>query len=343
MKNTLMALVGNRKRAVPLPEFMRGIRISYIDIGARGGPPASWLSLSDCIEYVCFEPDQEEASQLADQFSTLGNFRATVVQKALGSSTGKATLHLTKFRPSSSLLRPRKSVIDTFATRRGFDVEATTPIPLSSLDYEMMQRTQACDFIKADVQGYELEVLKGAERSLEQVVGCELEVSFLEIYENQPLWADLDEHMRSKGFFLADFERVWWRRAAVPPDLQLRGIMAYGNATYLRNDITAPRDRREAIRNALVSLATGLDELAYEIVHASARSRIFTDQEKQCFDLWLGKRNQATAFWARMARRMSGLPGRQTIGRWLGLWSRCLAGDSDTCADSESWLRRNSW
>jgi len=338
-----MALVGNKKANEIIPEPWRNTTVCYVDVGARGGPPSGWLELARCVDYICFEPDPDEAGLLERNFKKQNSFHATVVQKALGASPGEAHLHLTKFRPSSSLLLPNKMVVESLAVGEGFQLEAVIPVKLTSLDDEMACRGISPDFIKADVQGYELEVLKGAEQVLATAVGCELEVSFIEIYKNQPLWAEVDSHMRSRGFFLADLERVWWRRAAVPAGIQERGTMAYGNATYLRNDIISPGNREDVLRNSLISAAIGLDEIAYEVVNAATSANWLNESEKKSFELWLARRHRETAFWTKMACRLSKLPGRRTFGRWLGLWSRSLAGDSDTKADSESWLRRNSW
>lgn len=343
IKASLLRMLGNIPTFPELPPPWSNETITYVDIGARGGPPSSWLKLTKCVDYVCFEPDPDEAKLLEKQFNEQNFFHATVVQKALGASQGEAQLHLTKFRPSSSLLLPNKTVVESLAVGEGFTVEAVIPVKLSSLDDEMSCRGISPDFVKADVQGYELEVLKGAEHVLSEAIGCELEVSFVEIYQNQPLWAEVDSHMRSKGFFLADFERVWWRRSKAPAGIQERGTMAYGNATYLKNDITLPRNREDVLRNSLVSAAIGLDEIAYETVNEATTANLLTESEKESFELWLARRNHATAFWTKTARRLSKVPGRRTFGRWLGLWSRSLAGDSDTKADSESWLRRNSW
>ncbi|NUN63524.1 FkbM family methyltransferase [Pseudanabaena biceps] len=47
------------------------------------------------------------------------------------------------------------------------------------------------DLLKLDVQGYELEVLKGAEKSLPSMSAILAEVSLLDIHQNTPLLADI--------------------------------------------------------------------------------------------------------------------------------------------------------
>ena len=51
------------------------------------------------------------------------------------------------------------------------------------------------DFIKLDIQGGEPNALKGA-KSLNKVLGLEIEIEFHKIYKNQPLFSDINTFMR---------------------------------------------------------------------------------------------------------------------------------------------------
>lgn len=338
-----MRFVGNTPNLPLLPSPWLKQRVAYVDVGARGGPPRSWLKLTNQIAYVCFEPDEEEARQLKVAFSANDNFKATVLPKALGAKQGAVTLNLTKFRPSSSLLNPNTEVLQRFAVRNFFEVEETTSVAVDTLDSALEDLRSGCDFLKADVQGYELEVLRGAEERLARTCGCELEVSFIEIYQDQPLFAEIDFFMRARGFFLADLERVWWHYADVPDYARLRGSLAYGNALYLRKDIAEPTDREQLLVNTIICIATGLNELAFRCAAHGRRKGLISSIEEQAFQKWMVTACRHTAFWNNARSLVSRLPGHQTLSRWLGLLSRSLQGPSPIGADSDSWLRRNSW
>jgi FkbM family methyltransferase len=60
------------------------------------------------------------------------------------------------------------------------------------------------DLIKIDTQGYELEILKGGEKTLSEASAVLLEVSLIDIYLDVPLAADVLEFMRKRDFFLFD-------------------------------------------------------------------------------------------------------------------------------------------
>jgi FkbM family methyltransferase len=343
MKNFMMRLLGNISALAELPLPFSKTALSYIDIGARGGPPSNWLKLGQQMNYLCFEPDPAEAEALRLVFSRTPNFRGVVSQCALGATSGSATLYLTHSRPCSSLLKPNSDLLNMFVHRDLFRVEQELSLQTGTLDAELQRLGSIGDFIKIDVQGYELEVLKGGQQAVSNSIGCELEVSFIEIYKNQPLFADIDQWMRARGFFLADLERIWWRRAAAPPEIHQRGSLAYGNAIYLKSDIADPKSTSSACKGAIICVALGLHELAYQIVTQAERGRLFSLEEAQGFRLWLHRHQRSTIFWHYLANSLGALPGRQTLARWLGLWSNCLQGNRDADSDANSWNRKTSW
>jgi hypothetical protein len=60
------------------------------------------------------------------------------------------------------------------------------------------------DLLKLDVQGYELEVLKGAEKALRQMSAILIEVNFIDIHKGAPLIDELVLFLRDKGFVAYD-------------------------------------------------------------------------------------------------------------------------------------------
>lgn len=343
MRENLARILGNTPAFLPLPSPWSAQAVVYVDVGARGGPPSSWLKLTNRIEYICFEPDPLEADSLRRFFDSRDEFKGLVMAKALGSHEGTVNLNLTRFPPASSILQPNHSLLRSFEIHPLLEVDRQVQVPIDTLDAQLHTISGNCDFLKIDVQGYELEVLQGAEKALAKSRGCELEVSFMEIYRNQPLFAEIDSFMRARGFFLADLERVWWHHAEVPEHVKLRGSLAYGNALYLRNAIAEPSEREQLLTNSIVCLAADLTEIAFRCVEHGFRKGLVSSMEEQAFNKWMSIYCHHKAFWNRARGIVSTLPGRQTLSRWLGLLSRALQGPSPTGADSSSWLRRSSW
>jgi len=63
------------------------------------------------------------------------------------------------------------------------------------------------DLLKLDVQGHEMEVLKGAEKSLNHATICLLEISLLNLGDNVPLMAEMMAFMNDKGFQAYDISQ----------------------------------------------------------------------------------------------------------------------------------------
>jgi FkbM family methyltransferase len=60
------------------------------------------------------------------------------------------------------------------------------------------------DFVKIDTQGYEVEILKGANGAINHAEAILLEVSFIDIYKSQPLAIDVVNFMDSRNFQVYD-------------------------------------------------------------------------------------------------------------------------------------------
>lgn len=62
--------------------------------------------------------------------------------------------------------------------------------------------------LKLDVQGAEMKVLQGAVHTLSQVSMIFIELSFIKLYEGQPLINDMIEYLKGHGFILSGIENV---------------------------------------------------------------------------------------------------------------------------------------
>ena len=61
------------------------------------------------------------------------------------------------------------------------------------------------DFLKIDVQGAELDIFKGATKTLKNSLFIISEVEFLKIYENQPLFGDVSNFLSDNDFMFHKF------------------------------------------------------------------------------------------------------------------------------------------
>jgi len=121
----------------------------------------------------------------------------------LGPSKGKMRMHVSGDGSagscqSSSLLPPSKSHTDEYSFvsfGKQIDVEVT------SIDEWAQERgIDRVDFMRLDMQGYEIEALKGAERTLKTTSAIQIEVSHIQLYQGAPLYAEVKDWMAGRGF-----------------------------------------------------------------------------------------------------------------------------------------------
>ncbi len=85
----------------------------------------------------------------------------------------------------------------------------TRTIPTCRLD--TLLKDVHVDFLKLDVQGFEIEVFKGAPEVLRQAQAVLVEVSLLEINAGAPLMSDVVVFMKDKGFEILDILEIHHR------------------------------------------------------------------------------------------------------------------------------------
>jgi FkbM family methyltransferase len=175
-----------------------------VDVGANRGQFAlDVVTALDAAAVLSVEPLQSEARVFRKVFA--GVQRVRLVETALGAHRGRAVIHISQAADSSSLLPITAAQQAVF---RGTREVATATVEVTTLDELLAtQHVVLPALLKVDVQGYELEVLKGARRTLSIFGWVYLEASFVELYAGQPMAADVIEHLAASGFDLVDLGR----------------------------------------------------------------------------------------------------------------------------------------
>ena len=174
---------------------------SVLDVGAHRGQFALFAGWRfPGTKLYCFEPLPDARgkleSVLADQPES------STFPLALGSRSGRVTMHVSRRDDSSSILRPTERQTAAFP---GTDEAAQEEVELARLDDVLAgggPLPRPC-LLKIDVQGNELEVLRGASLTLDQVDEVLVECSFVELYEGQARAEDVVVLLKKHGFRLA--------------------------------------------------------------------------------------------------------------------------------------------
>ena len=109
---------------------------------------------------------------------------------ALGNKNSTNTINVSKNSVSSSILKIKKEHIDNAPDSEVINQQSIQVKKLEDVLLEF-DLTDKVLFLKIDTQGYEFEVLKGAEKVLNQFQGILVEVSLIELYEGQKSWFEV--------------------------------------------------------------------------------------------------------------------------------------------------------
>ena len=179
---------------------MKGV----ICIGANLGQEIEgWMSLG-IKDFMLFEPVAATFRRLERIISNKeANFK--LYNMALGNVTGEIEMFIETCHQgkSCSILQPLLH-LEQYPDIE-FEAKETVRIDkLDNIDYDR----RLYDQLHVDTQGYELEVLRGAERSLKAIDTITCEVYRKELYKGCPMIEEVSEFMINRGFRI---EGIFWK------------------------------------------------------------------------------------------------------------------------------------
>ncbi len=204
VRYTPLNIVGLRRQQM-LAEL--GVTV-VLDVGGNIGTYGRRIRESGYTgRIVSFEPIADAYAQLAAAAGPDPDWEARRI--ALGARDGGDSIVVAADSRYSSLLpMASRYVHDAVAA------VASEEIQIQRLDSVAPGFLDADDriFVKLDVQGFELEVLRGANRTLGQVVAIEAELSTRMVYVGQPLLHEVVAYLYDRGFEIVSLEPVAFDR-----------------------------------------------------------------------------------------------------------------------------------
>ncbi len=190
------------KRRLKLIKYFEINKI--FDIGANVGNYAMVMRrLGFLGNIVSFEPLSETFKKLQKNAVKDNNWEA--INIALGNKDGESEINIAGNNDSSSILEmmPLHSKSAPESSYIGKE-----RIKVNKLDtvFDMYCEKGDNVFVKIDTQGYELNVLQGAEKSLSHIKGIQIEMSLVQLYDGGILYKEMIELIEKKGFSLFSIE-----------------------------------------------------------------------------------------------------------------------------------------
>ena len=176
---------------------------TVIDVGANRGQFAIFARRRwPNARLVCFEPLTLPREILTRVARELGDVQ--VFSYAVGDQEAERTMRVAQADDSSSLLVATRRQVEAFPDTIEVD---ETAVQVRRLD-DVIAATQEAHpiLLKIDVQGAELDVLRGGSAVLADVQDILIECSLVELYVGQPLLDDVILFCHDRGYRVAGIE-----------------------------------------------------------------------------------------------------------------------------------------
>ena len=220
--------------------FPEKFHLDILDIGAALDEKPPYQSLVDAgrARIVGFEPDAKECEKLNRTYGEPHRFFPF-----FAGDGNPAVFHETNWALTGSLYEPNTPLLEKFNNL----AEVVSPVATHAIETKRIDDIPGIgnvDFIKIDVQGAELLVLRNALKALSGALLIQAEVEFVELYRGQPMFADVDSFLRSQGFQFHAFNGFSGRAfkplvANNDPNAGVRQVL-WSDALYVRDWMRLP-------------------------------------------------------------------------------------------------------
>ena len=194
---------------------------------------------------VMYEAAKDDNERILRRGGELGTKDTILVNACVGRSKESVLFNLNQDPYTSSFLPLNPKYAKLYSDKNNRDYvlgEAALAVKQESMTTDSLDELSQslalpqCDFLSLDTQGSELDILKGAEITLNSCVGLQLEVAFAEVYKGQPLFNDIDVFLRSKGFVFIKF-KGFQEYAPLVTGVESRGekMQVFADAIYFRS------------------------------------------------------------------------------------------------------------
>ncbi len=172
---------------------------TIIDIGANnGGAYESFRNGGFKGQIISIDPLPAVQETLAQKKKNDPNW-TILPPLAIGDQNGETQINVSDASDMSSVLKASNVLMEALPRT---NVVETITVQMKTLDtlYEELCLEGKNVFVKIDTQGYEMPILKHAEKTLNKIKGLQVEMSLFELYEGETLYGEIMTFLSNKGF-----------------------------------------------------------------------------------------------------------------------------------------------
>ncbi len=199
---------------------------AVLDIGANTGQYA--LAISKILpesKIYSFEPIKKCYDDLIINTEKLN---IETFNFALGENEYETEINVSSHSPSSSLLRMTDLHKKLYSHTKNFTVEKISVKALDQIAHDL-NISKENYLVKIDAQGFEDKIIKGGYNTIKNAQIIQVEMTYQELYEGQPLFDNIYQVLNEMGFdFSGNISQVY------NPDT---GELVYSDSIFLRTQL----------------------------------------------------------------------------------------------------------
>lgn len=262
-ENAFLKLISLVKKKAPNLDFTI-LEIGALPINGHSEPFYLLAEHFSCSRVIGFEVDAALCDKLNNETPSNYHF----YPQALGAVNGEVPFYITKNDMCCSLYKPNDAFNQQYNALDVCELVKVDSIETATLDsFCIENKIERIDFVKIDIQGAELDVMKGGAAALKSTLSIVSEVEFVPMYEGQPLFGDVCEYLAETGLMFHKFLGVSGRA--------LKPMVVKGNRNFATQHMWADAvfvkdiqritelDGNQLLKLALIAYMYGSPDLTF--------------------------------------------------------------------------------
>lgn len=255
-------------------------KIVVLDLGSLGGFSSVWDQLEDNVELIGVDPFEEEGIK----YGKFGRKEITFKNIISDKDEENVNFYVSEFGQASSLFQENTKLVSRFHAAKYGRIVNTEKVSVKEVSNLLKtQNITKFDFLKIDVEGSELNIMKNLEIILKQnCLGILSECFFQEYRVGIPLFSEIELYLRSLGYYVFDISMEKWGKTNNPIEYPIdhHGNNNGGNAQVMFANVLFLKDP------ILNENSMSIDQIKKLIVLANLYGQEdFSNELKTFFDL----------------------------------------------------------